>query len=178
MLFLEFLFYHVMFFFFLGPLINLVIIFFRGHFLVYNFNFWGFNREFFLQCFFYAITCFTFYYYFYHSCNFLSFIEIYLLFSAGIIRTFILSIRYSTMDAKKIDSFFHIKLEYKDKMSEFTLNNWRKQTDEVIEQELKTLVRLKNLDLTFFRFLFLSEINSIFENELIGIDFFIEFMKN
>ncbi len=82
------------------------------------------------------------------------------------------------MDAKKIDSFFHIKLEYKDKMSEFTLNNWRKQTDEVIEQELKTLVRLKNLDLTFFRFLFLSEINSIFENELIGIDFFIEFMKN
>ena len=100
-----------------------------------------------------------------------------MLFSAGIIRTSILSIRYATMNAKKIDSFYHKKLEFQDKMSEFTLINWRKQTDDVIEQELNTLIKLQNLDLAFFRFLFLSEINEIFEKELIGIDFFYLFKK-
>lgn len=164
--FFEFFIYHFLHHFILGPLIIPFISLFRGRYIISNLSFFKLDLKCLYQTMFFLSTFPIIFIYFYYRPSYLYFIEIFMIFSAGLLRISIVSIKYATMTPEKLQQCFKKYLSVKEKKSELTLDHWFKQDESTINEELLRLLKKDLEDLSFFKMNFIGEINGDLEEQL------------
>ena len=89
-----------------------------------------------------------------------------MIFSGGIIRTSITSIKYATMSQEKLRTYFERYLSNEEINSELTVDHWTKQDESSVNAELIRLLKQQTEELSFFKINFINEINDDLEQQL------------
>ena len=157
--FLEFLFYHFIFFFVLGPFSFIVLYLTAGKTLTKNMGFAGINVMFINQCVQWALLFSSVFLYVYTDHGFMSPVEIYMIASAVFLRICTIASKYGSMHPLRIKIMKSRYLTYEELTQDYMLIQWRDQTDEVIEQELLAAIRRHDVDTSLFYFNFIANAN-------------------
>lgn len=181
-LFLEISLYNILFYFILGPFSNPLIMMFRGKNLVYNLNFWGVSWRFFINLICFGVSFSSFALFFFFENTWLNSVDVYMLLSSGLIRIFLISIWFATTKTEQFQKILKTRLTNNEKNNEFFWTIRKIQSGELVEKELERIIENQEIDVTFFRFLFIGEIQEDIKKEFIKgyiflIKFFI-FLKN
>lgn len=165
--FFEFLAYQIIFFFFLGPFLSLILFMInKNSALSRNQHFWGFNLQFFQQTFQYLITVTCFVIYYQYLPKKIYAVEIYMLVLHLIIYFCIKAIKFATINAEKMDFFKNKQLTKREFTKEFLIGMCVEAKRFDIEKELQSTILRKDIDIGLFGFRFIVPINQKYHNIL------------
>lgn len=165
--FFEFLAYQIIFFFFLGPFLSLILFMInKNSALSRNQHFWGFNIQFFQQTFQYLITVICFVIYYQYLPKMVYSVEIYMLVLHLIIYFCIKAIKFATINSEKMDFFKNKQLTKREFTKEFLIGMCVEAKRFDIEKELQSTILRKDIDIGLFGFRFIVPINQKFHSIL------------
>lgn len=152
--FLEFSFYHFLFFCILGPFCNFFFYITKGNLiLARNLGFWGHTYYFYMQSFVFFLNFLGIFGYIYLLPWKMNFIEMIGLIGSSLVRTFVIAVKYAYYTEKQMLYVKNKILSDKEKNSELMIN-WAKQSDEYIEKEIEETLIRNHIDNNLFKFQF------------------------
>ena len=153
--FIEFSFYHILFFMVLGPFTSLLLYLIYGDLkLARNLGFWGCHSSLITQMFIFIVNFFGLFGYLYFRIESIYLIEILMLLGGCSCRSFVIAIKYALFSEKKLNYVKYKLLSSEESESEF-LFFWYSQEDSVIDKELYSTILRNNIDEDVFLFYFL-----------------------
>ena len=157
--FFEFLFYHFVFFFVLGPFSFIILYPTAGRLLTKNMGFSGLNTMFFNQTFQWLLLFSSACLWILTDHGNISSVEVYMIASAVFLRICTISSKYGSMHPVRIKILKSRYLSYEELTQDYMLIKWRNQTDDIIEQELVATIKRHDIDTSLFFFNFLADID-------------------
>lgn len=156
--FIIFLLYHFFFHFLFGPLTILFTYNFSGLNVYRNQYFWGLNWISFINYTQYIVylVLFVLFFSFQSEIPNVNSFGIYMIMPILFLRIFIIAVKYATMSQEKINMITSRIVPSEELLQEFTFVAWAWQIDSCIEKELQTAIERTDLDISIFRFSFLS----------------------
>jgi hypothetical protein len=166
--FFEFLFYHFVFFFILGPFSFIILFPTAGRMLTKNMGFFGVNVMFFNQTIQWALLFSSVFIYFKFDHGVITGTEVMMIATAVFLRICTIASKYGSTHPLRIKLLKSKYLTYEELTQDYMLIQWRDQTDEVIEQELLASIKRHDIDSALFFFSFLAEVDDKVKEKLSG----------
>ena len=157
--FLEFLFYHFVFFFLLGPFSFIILFPTAGKVLTKNMGFFGLNVMFVNQSIQWALLFSSAVLWISTDHGYISAVEVYMIASAVFLRICTISSKYGSMHSIRIKVLKSRYLTYEELTQDYMLIKWRDQTDDVIEQELLAAAKRHDIETSLFFFNFIAKVS-------------------
>lgn len=164
--------YHIIYYFFLGPLFTPFLLFFEGYNCTYNMMFVGLQANHFFQIIIFFATGVNFIIYFFYRKHLSSGVEweLYFCWAALLIRIFCISYRYAYTNNTIIDLRYKIKLDGLIRKREFILNSWYRLSTQIIDLEIMESITRLDIDNDLFIYSILSKMNKCHIYAMSSID--------
>ncbi|KAM3147709.1 hypothetical protein pb186bvf_000037 [Paramecium bursaria] len=154
--FIEFYFYHILYYNFLGPFMIPFILIKPGLTLMRNMQFWGLSQQYFLQTFIWFGSMVVGLGYFIFENSIITLTEVLFLWYAVIIRTAVIASKYATFTPDKILLYKKLQLEDQILAFDLMLNDWREQSKKILFLEQYRSIKRKQFEVTQFKFDFIA----------------------
>ncbi|EGR32893.1 hypothetical protein IMG5_067760, partial [Ichthyophthirius multifiliis] len=163
-IFLEFFWYHILFYVFLGPLVNLIYL--KRLNLMGNLGFFGNSFDFYFQTFFYINNMVNISLYFLTTNQNVYFLEILFTIFIIILRCYIIAAKYATLHEDKIQLYKNYYIERQYRILDFYLKNWAQQNYQTIYRETYNSIQRGEIDQALFYISFFVDPNNQIQTEI------------
>ena len=164
--FFEFVLYHFIYFFILGPLTPLILTPFTGKYLMRNILFTGSIVGMYRQTLIWVLNIIAATFAWVYKEDTLFQVQLYLIFSTTMIRVMTVSAKYGTFPKAKMNRWRTELIPIHEITMEFVLADWNKQNDQIVEKEIRKSIQKKEIDSAIFHLSFLSTVDPVLAEEL------------
>ncbi|EAS02906.2 transmembrane protein, putative (macronuclear) [Tetrahymena thermophila SB210] len=147
-IFIEFLIYHILFYYLFGPLISLIL--FKKINLMRNLSFFGANKWFITQFVIYALNMATLISYFVWNCHNIYKVEIIYMQITIFLRIFVISCKYASLPLEKIELYKNFTLNSELTSRDYYFSDWVKQSPSIIYRETYNSLQRGEYDVQMF----------------------------
>ncbi|EAR82843.2 transmembrane protein, putative (macronuclear) [Tetrahymena thermophila SB210] len=162
--FFEIFWYHLLFYFMVGPIINLI--YWKRRILFRNLMFWGNTSSFYTQFLFYKFNIMTIFLYFLQSSQNIYLVEIIFTIIIMVLRCYVIACKYATFNPDKIKLYRDYILTQEFLVADFYLASWVDQDDRTLYKETYNALQRGELDPSMFYISFFVEPSTQSQEEI------------